>query len=658
MKKLFIPFIIFWCLANAFGNPEGRMVSPYEACENYLIVDSAAYKKHQAAWDEFSRECYQEILPTQNTTAADLFTILKHSKYNDFARKVTLEVKRNLDRQSAYYKCTASCFEGASSCQENKTKIICNERRKEVREKLKVDARKARIQLALTRSSSDLFSVTPRNVLTLSLNQRINKDLKEFEFGPMAVGFSSLTPRELTEAKRRLKADQDKVEEEAAQRGLSKKSDYVALKLVEKMEEHQDEYRDFVYSKSPMLSVLERPFEVVDGDPHWKDDVIAKASKELIHHANKTQEIVDLSLKDNILEHSRENGDDLRKGIISRLPLTTPRKELLFYVGMKSAVEEVLKKDPSLCGLATTMYKRLKAKEDQISYATTGATFAPLGIGYGAKLVKGLSTVAGAVTGISTSSLVGLGLAAGFPIESRLKYDSTIREAALGLRTGEDVDQARSKMKMAVGLAYVSGGTLLAKEASAITGLGKGLKTSNLIRNKTVGLAGHNSHQWLTDQIDNSYLAKNLSAKEILHLKEKASLEFMDSMASDIKKIHPHFFDNKDNTDFFVKAASISMKKMKGDPVDLPEKIRHILLDVNKDAIKGSWNPNARKGLLTVIENTKEVLRETFKKDPATYAKFTVDPVAKQKVLIQALKRSGAKQERINALTRCLQPGK
>ena len=61
--------------------------------------------------------------------------------------------------------------------------------------------------------------------------------------------------------------------------------------------------------------------------------------------------------------------------------------------------------------------------------------------------------------------------------------------------------------------------------------------------------------------------------------------------------------------------------------------------------MNGSWDPGAQKGLLKVFDSAIEELRLSAKNDPATYAKFTSDRAAQEKIFMKALKRSGVANE-------------
>lgn len=70
------------------------------------------------------------------------------------------------------------------------------------------------------------------------------------------------------------------------------------------------------------------------------------------------------------------------------------------------------------------------------------------------------------------------------------------------------------------------------------------------------------------------------------------------------------------------------------------------MLHFNTEAMDGSWDPKAQSGLLKVFNNAIDELRLTAKNDPATYAKFTTDSKSQEKILMNALKKSGVSKER------------
>jgi hypothetical protein len=626
--------------------PKGKLVSPYEGCKEALLVDSEAYKKNQRAWDELADECGQKVLSTENVSITDIMSPLKEGAYLGFAQQVALEVKKNLNRHKAFHACTVQCFEGAKTCGE----VNCDERKKSIVEKLKIDSRRARIELALSRSASDLYSVTPRSILTLSDEQRINHNLMTFEIGPNPVGENRLTDREMKEAKRRLLLDKERVEKAAKKKNLSQDYDWISFQQFKKMEDHQNRYKDIIYLENPLLATLDKPQKLHDGEAEWSAKQIVEAAKKLQQNAQDTLTIVDLSLKENKLEYSRWKGEAMGQWLYSQLPGTTDRHDLLFYFGMKNVVEAVLKRDPSLCGLATSLHHRLTTKEVQNTTLSTGASVAPLGLKYGAKLVGSTSEMIGAIVGLQSNAYLGLAMGSTYPLDSFSKFKNTMKEASVGLRSIDEIKKARSNAKLGAAVAVLNVG-------NAVT-VGKTVfqKLAFLGRHRASGQ--ENAQAWLMERITDAVDAKMITAKEAMTLKEKASRHLMDTLFHDIEKLHPEYFKNPDNMNFFLKASAIVTKFQKGDPVDLSVKVKNLVLTVNQEAVKNSWNPKAQKGLLTVLDNSMIELREAFKKDPVTYSKFTTDVSAKEKIFRKALKRSGVKDDRVNALAECVFPGK
>jgi GGDEF domain-containing protein len=461
------------------------ITSPYEACKDQVLVKEDAYKKNKKKWDVCGN-----VLVTPDIGLTSINPLNEGAKYLLFSHKVAAKVIENLDKSKKYADCSASCFAGAPVCIdiENKKPIKCAERKTEIKEAMIVYARKIRMELALAQDSSDLINVNINNVISFAYTHKerlINGNLRDFEMGtPNPVGRTELTKHERQEAERRRDYELKKIEDENAARGNVNYSDWQAIKLMDRFDQHKDQYRKLIYEDAPIFSVIEdtKKFDEKN-NPIWTDEQLASAFKKLSASANLTKEKVNWSLKNGKLEFERDNGEAIKKWFTSLSSKNTDTNDLLFYVGMKNQVEDVLKDDPSLCSVATAMESRLRTKDMQ----NTGILItASLGASVGGRVAGGAFNIFRAVSGAELAKLSGLAMGSSYIGSNFQKYGSRSAEAATRsgldktkegakLRDASEIESAREQLKYSVALAPIdiAGGVSVVKRVSSSISLEK-----------------------------------------------------------------------------------------------------------------------------------------------------------------------------------------
>lgn len=683
-----INFILMDCSLAAENSkfPEGKIEAPYEACKNVLIVSQQKYLENKSNWDQVEKKCNTKIQIAEDAGVTSLNPLKEGIQYLSFSQRVAQKVIENLKKNRTYAECSASCFAGAPVCinitRESKKPIKCSERKKEIQEAMKVFSRKIRMELALADDAPGMVNVNIHNALQFSKNEYhkdkfINTNLRDFEMGmPNPVGRVDLSERELQQAKRRVASDHKKLEDEFKEKGYTNYSDWMSVKLMEKMDEHKARYRELIYQEAPIFGVIDRPSKMEKGeDPVWTDAQIAKAFLKISENTKTTEEIVNWSLNNSKLEFSRATGESLGKWLSNLAPGTKEKNDLLYYIGMKNPVEEVLKEDSSLCGVATSMEAHLHTKELQNAGVTLVGSFA------GAGLVKGVSAVGTtifrigrALTGAEAAGITGMSLGASFLGDSFRQYNSVVTEAetlsGLGgdkegkaIRKSEEVALARDSVKMSLMFApldviggwsvgktlYSSLSKQMAKDLPEMGTLIRKAKLDTVARDQVVD-------KWLAMKVRSALKSGVINDADQAALQSKEAKGVLETLTAEIEKSNPDFFKNPKNTDFFLKTAATTVKKEKGDPSDLGEKAKQLLLNFNTEAMNGAWDPKGQTALLKVFDNAIIELRLSAKNDPATYAKFTTDKSAQEKIFANALKRSGVEEKDLQPMVQCALP--
>ncbi len=640
--------------------PQGQIESPYEACKDVIIVEKSKYEEniHQNSWKAWEAKCHKKVQVAEEAGFTRLNSLNEGAEYLNIASLVAEKVINNLDKSKDYAQCSSACFKRVGACAE----VNCEKRRLEILNNLKVQTRKIRMELALSQEASDTTLENAGNILSLADEKRINIHLQDFEAGTNnPVGRTDLLPAEITHAKEVLKYEKEKVEKDykkmLADKGIKDSSDlhfrWVSNALMDaakkRKEEHQAKYRQIVFEESPLFAVIEKPSKYENGDvPVWTEKQLADAFDKLTKNAERTKASVKESLSKGKLEFNRTKGEALGLWLKDLVPGTQDSNDLLFYMGMKKQVEEVLKENKSMCAAATTMYNRLQSKDVQNNAIVFVGSFAGGAITKGAsRATVGVFHIGRALTGAEASGLTGLAIGSTYLGDSFRQYNSTVAEVTSGVREASAIDEKRTNVKFNLAFAptlgpsgwslgktlYNSLGKKMAKDLPAISKLMKKANVSQSARDEAVD-------KWIGAKVKAALSSKTLDPGDDSLLKSEAGANILDSLASDIQKNNPKFFSDPNNFEFFLNTAATTLKKRPGDPSDLGDKSRQLFLSLNVDAFN-SWDPKARIGLMKVFNEGVEELRNAYSKDPAAYAKFTTDSESQEKIMIAALKRAG-----------------
>lgn len=677
-RKLFIwvanlMFFFSAAAADIATVPPGQIEIPYEACKNVVVVSKEKYDQNAEKWNELARQCKFKMQITDEAGLTRLSSLGEGAQYLNLASKVAEKVIKNLDKSREYAQCSNECFSsGVSVC--NASIVKCSDRRAEILHSLKVQTRKIRMALALSQGASAALLETTGNVLSLDDEKRINIHLQDFEAGTNnPVGRSEMLPAELSHAKNILKREREKVEQDYKKMLVEKNAKdtpqfhdaWVSKILMDQVdkrkEENQLKYRQLIFEESPIFSVIEKASKFENGDvPVWTNKQIADAFVKLSKNAETTKKIVKESIDKGKLEFSRTKGEALGQWLKALVPGTKDSNDLLYYMGMKNQVEEVLKEDNTMCGAATTMANRLSSKEMQNLGVVFVGSFAGGALTKGAsKAAVGVFRIGRALTGAEAAGLSGLAIGSSYLGDSFRQYNTSVAEVTSGVRTADDIEAKRSNVKWNLVFAptlgpagwalgktlYSSLGKKMAKDLPEISNLMKKAGTSQSARDEAVD-------KWIGSKIKIALDKKALEPVDESLLKSEAGSKILDSLAQEIQKNNPKFFSDPNNFEFFLKTAATTLKKRPGDPSDLGAKAQHLFLSLNVDAFN-TWDPKARVGLMKVFNEGVEELRTVSSKDPATYAKFTTDPDSQEKIMMAALKRSGASDKDLAAMKTC-----
>lgn len=658
--------------------PEGKIISPYHACKDVFITTKDNYLKHKFEWENIEKACHTKVQIALDAGVSSLDPLNEGAQFLEFSHRVANKVLINLDKSKQYADCSTTCFKGAKSCvHENQKAIDCNDRKKEIQNALKVFSRKARMELALSTDAPGLLNVNIRNVLSVDKDRMINTNLRDFEVGtPNPVGKIELSDRELTEAKRRQTEDRKSLEAEYKAKGFKNYSDWMSVQLMKKFDDHKEKYRQIIFQEAPILAVIDRPHKMNKGDdPVWTDEQLASAFSKLSKNANDTKDKIHWSLKNSKLEFTRLNGEALGKWLTSLAPGKQEQHDLLYYIEMKNQVEEVLKEDQASCGIATSLDARFHSKEMQNAGISIAASVLSAGVAKGAtSLSASIFRIGRALTGAEAAGLTGIAIGSTTLGDSFHQYNATITEATTksgaggnkegtSLRTSAEIDNKRFGVETSLMFAPVDaiggwsvGKTLynklakqMAKERPDLINLIEKAKLDNVSRDQAVDL-------WLAGKVDEAIRSYALTIPEKLALQNKNSRKIIENLVKDIEKSSPNFFKNPKNLNFFLKTAAKISKKEIGDPKDLGEKAKFLLLKLNTNSINDSWDLASEKGLLKVFDNAITELRISSHNNPAIYAKFTTDKNAQEQIIINALKRSGVHDNELNSMVQCMTP--
>jgi GGDEF domain-containing protein len=472
-----ILFIIFQTIiiqTNCYAQlPEGSIESPFKACQNEIIVPVEKYQKNSDQWNAFESKCKIKIRMSKEAGLDSLNPLNEGLKYIEFATKVAQKVEANLVKSRKFADCTAICFQSADSCQKtnvpNESQIDCNTRKKEILDRLKSYSKKIRTELALSRPYSGIVDVNIRNVLNIANDKidkkekLINSTLQDFELAtPNPLGIADLNDFEKKDAEKILDNEIKKIDEDSKIMGIKNIEDWKSIKLMERFNAHQEQYRQLIYEEAPIFGVIEKAKKFDDqNNPIWSEEQIANAFLKLSQNAKLTEEKVIWSQKNAKLEFNRENSEALRKWLFSFNSKNNDTHDLLFFMGMKNQVEEVLAHDPASCGVATAMGLRLKSKELQNQGITLAASVASSFIG---RIAGGAFGLMRSLSAAEIANSTGLALGSAYLGDSFRDLNSKTSEAqttsGLGgnkegskIRSVKEVDDAREHLKLALMMA-------------------------------------------------------------------------------------------------------------------------------------------------------------------------------------------------------------
>lgn len=515
--------------------PEGRINSPFVACKDYIVVDKTKYQSNQKKWDDFAKECNAKVLPGDAAGFTSMDPLKEGVQYLEFSQRVAKKVLENLEKNRKYADCSFVCFSGGSFCHPSMTidnkQVSCADRKKEVLEGMKVKARKIRLELAMAHEGHGFVSTNMHNVLSRDSKSFINKKLVPFEsFTPFPVSKIELAPFEIKEAERRWAKEKKEIEASVKAMNTKLPAEITAQRLMENFDEHKSRYRSLIYEEAPIFSVIGDAKKYEGTDPVWEDTQVAKAFQKLSENAKVTKEKVAQSIANGKLEFSRQKAlGNWFKGFSE----AGQDADLLYFVGMKSQVEEVLKEDPSSCALATSMVNRLKSKDEQ---NVTFTLLASVGTGGTFKLTelatKGTLRVTAAITGKAVTGVVGIGLGASYLGHSMGEYHDKLRETATGsglneavegvtLRKDRDVEKARDAYENALILAPIDGAI--------------GVGTAKLIFNK-------DARKVVAEATLKSQAAKSPSQVEGEHFKWNSKTENWEPLQLENRKVGSDFY--------------------------------------------------------------------------------------------------------------------
>ncbi|MGZ3788389.1 MAG: hypothetical protein ACXVLQ_07680 [Bacteriovorax sp.] len=664
-KNIFI-FLLLFPAAQAFAKeaaptPSEVIESPYEACRDVIIVSKDKYKENEEKWKVWEAKC-QKVQIAEEAGLTRLSSLNEGSQYLNLAFKVAEKISANLDKSQKYAQCTSSCFSGATTCSASSSDtgvaVNCEERRAETLKGLKLQSRKIRMELALSEVASPLITLNMRNVLTLEDEKRFNKDLRDFEAAtPNPVGRTQMQPEEMKHAKEMIKRERTKIERDYQKMLAEKKmkdspelhASWTMSQVDKQKEEHQQKYRQLIYEESPVFAVIDSPSKFQNGaEPVWTDKQVAEAFVKLADNAKTTKASIKESMDKGKLEFRRDNGEAIGQWLQQLMPGSRDHNDLLYYMGMKNQVEEVLKEDKSLCAVASTLSSRRESKDLQNTGVFFVGSFAGGAVTKGvSKAAVGVFRIGRALSGAESASLSGLAIGSISLGDSFRNYNTSVAEATSGVKEASDVAAAKSNVAMNLAFAptlapagwglgkvlYGSLGNKMAKDLPEISKLMNKAKTSQAARDEIVD-------KWMLAKVKSAIKSKVIGSEDETLLKSDDGRKILNSLADDIQKNNPKFFNDPKNFDFFLKTAATSLKHRPGDPADLGAKARHLFLSFNADAFQ-TWDPKARIGLMKVFNEGVEELRTAYVKDPAAYAKFTTDPDSQEKIMLSALKRAG-----------------
>jgi hypothetical protein len=675
--KITITFIFILLNFSLLAQTKGYVQPLFNSCKEIILVNKDDYESNRSSWVEFEEKCHKKIQVVVNAGISKIDPLKEAPAYLNFATTIASKVIENLIKNQRYAKCSALCFSGHSSCPKNLNddlnEVNCLKRIVDIKKSMNETSKKVKSELALTSDAPGLLNVNIQNVLSVSNEKMVNTNLRDFEIGtPNPIGRIDMSEEEIQAAKKIIEKEKADLIIEMKNKKITNTNEWLSIQLMNRFENHRNKYRELIYIDFPLFGVIDRPTKLMKGEsPEWSNDQYKEAFLKLEKNSSITIDKTNESIKNARLEFNRANGEALKKWISSFAPGTKEKTDLLYYIGMTPVVEEYLKDHPESCALATTMKERLESKEIQNSGSSFAASLLVSGALKGVSSLTGLGNIfriGRALTGAEALGLTGLGmgsinLADGFN-DLAINKSEVLSKSGLSNNEGksiksiEELNDKRESVKLSMTFLpidlvggwgagktiYQSLGKKMLKDMPELNSI---MKQANKGQESAIDSA---VDKWLVYKLKKSILSK--SEKEILT--QKASQQIMDSMINQLNANHSDFLKNPENIDYIFKLAARKTAKQINDPSDLTEKALKLLENFNKESTNGMWDPIAHKGMLKFFDHLLDEMRDEFQKNPEQYLKIFTNSEIKERLIQNALKKSGASEIEIKNLYQCL----
>jgi hypothetical protein len=370
--------------------------SPFLACKDVKIVTEAEYKSIPKQDCEKCVSVTPDFDVFQFHIKSDLVEGIKEISLSEFAKKVAAKVEGNLQHNSDYASEVIDCFKKGQSSQD----ACSNENLKSMKGACATDLQKicSQIYTAVPALRQELALSKELQIGALGFGEtdpkkRINSYLSGNVFtftSPTPVSSKPLSTEELAKAIDQLKADEQTAKDEAKVAADTKSSGFLdkvtnVMKamdpeiardaksahekiILEKLAaEHKEKYLKILHEDAPVLAVA--------GDATWKNNKPSWTNAQLVEAFTKMKATAESekaktieAIKSDKLEAKRETGEALANWAMGK-------RDLMYYMMLTPAIEEVLSEDPSFCGVATGLVKRKDYVELQNSLALMAGTF-------------------------------------------------------------------------------------------------------------------------------------------------------------------------------------------------------------------------------------------------------------------------------------------
>jgi hypothetical protein len=631
--------------------------SPFKACQNITIISKKDYSDNKSKWDSIKNKCHLDIQLIDDAGIKNLNPLKEGIEYLNFSQLVANRILLNLRKSQDYATCSSLCFSGQEYCMQNDEKILCMKRKKEIIDSLKQYSKEIRKELALANDSNSFINVNIYNAATISMDHFVNNNLRDFDLTtPNPVGRNDLSQKEYLQALKTIKDEREVFEQEAKKKNVIYYREWMSTKLMKNMEDHQAKYRSLIYEHAPIFGVIDhaKNFDI-ENNPVWSDFQIKTAFDKLKENAILAEKKVNWSIANGKLEFKRSNGEALKKFTESLLSKKNEDNELLYYIGMKNQVEEILKENPSKCAIATAMINRIESKDLQNNGVVLISTLGAGTLLRGASLATtNVFRIGRALTGAEASALTGMSLGSITLADSINKYNIVVNEAetSSGLNRLKEGVPLRSEPEIKSQKDYALTSTLFFP-IDIFTGYGFGKKIysslsekmfsdlpelKSIIQKSNLDELSKNNivDKWLTLKIKNAFKNGILNEIDIENLRTVKNSDLFDKLASEIEKNNPTFFNDSKNIDLFLKAISKLGNKEKLSP-DVFKNISITLSKLDLEELRKTNRLDAQLKLTSIIDSTIEEMLQ----NQGHYTNLAKDENLQLELLSKALKRSG-----------------